>query len=62
MPKSDNKQEKCIHNWMIKPQNGPASYGRCRYCGAVALFSNNCNYSFLRDKQPCDNPIGQHVK
>ena len=33
----------CVHHWVIELATGPASKGRCKYCGEERLFQNYWN-------------------
>ena len=46
--KSKTKQHECIHYWMIDSPDGHMSYGKCRFCGVVAEFSNTLIDIFVR--------------
>ena len=50
MPKSDNKQKKCMHHWVIDSPHGQMSYAKCKLCGAVAEFYNILIDAFARRK------------
>jgi hypothetical protein len=62
LSKSTNKQEKCIHYWMIDTPDGSMSYSRCKRCGAVAEFSNIWMSDFADRKKPPNNQRIQHIK
>jgi hypothetical protein len=34
------KQQDCVHHWIIDTPDGESSYGKCKRCGKVAVFSN----------------------
>jgi hypothetical protein len=55
--KSNTKQQECIHHWMIDPPHGLMSYGKCKFCGAVAEFSNALVADFARGMLKTDPGI-----
>ena len=60
--KSTDKQDECIHHWMIDTPDGPMSYSKCKRCGAVAKFSNLWMSDFVDRRKPTDSPLIQYVK
>ena len=50
MLKSETKQHKCMHHWIIDSPNGNTSHGKCRNCGVVTEFSNVWISGFVRGK------------
>ena len=40
-------REQCKHHWIIDAAEGRTSFGRCKYCGLVKVFSNSIQNPFI---------------
>lgn len=38
--RSTRRRRPCRHHWLLAPQGGPTSKGKCKHCGAVRQFAN----------------------
>lgn len=42
-----NKQQNCIHHWVIDPPGDHMSNGKCKRCGKVTEFYNTYTNDFV---------------
>ena len=48
-----NKQQECVHHWIIETACSPMSWGKCKHCGRIAEFHNTHTNEFVtHDKLP----------
>ncbi len=43
---ASNSSEKCAHQWVIDPPDGPTSEGHCKLCGGTRSFRNSLEISY----------------